>query len=80
MVQDIGKISKACLKDNIGKIYAKTLARTAVKYITGKAVSNKISDEAEKDLGMLSQISFNMFNSLSETSDKRAWNTLLIKF
>jgi hypothetical protein len=76
VVQNVGKIAKACLDDNIKKIYAKTLARAAVKYIIGKSVSKKISDEAGSGWGMLSQISFNMFNSLSATSDRRAWNTL----
>jgi hypothetical protein len=76
VVQDIGKIAKACLDDAIAKIYAKTLARAAVKYIIGKSVSNEISKQAGDGWGALSQISFNMFNSLSETSDKRAWNTL----
>ncbi|GHT64155.1 hypothetical protein AGMMS50222_00730 [Endomicrobiia bacterium] len=76
VVQDIGKIAKACLKNNIRKIYEKTLARVAVKYIIGRVISNKISDEVGKNCGTLSQISFNTYNSLSETSDKRAWNTL----
>ncbi|MCA6071785.1 MAG: hypothetical protein LE168_05425 [Endomicrobium sp.] len=42
VVQNIGKIAKACLDDNIKKIYAKTLARAAVKYIIGKSVSKGI--------------------------------------
>jgi hypothetical protein len=76
VVQNVGKIAKACLDDNIKKIYAKTLARAAVKYIIGKSVSEIISNNAGESLGEFSQISFNMFNSLSEKSDRRAWNTL----
>jgi hypothetical protein len=76
VVQDIGRIAKACLDDAVAKVYAKTLARAAVKYVIGKSVSNKISKRVGEGWGALSQISFNMFNSLSETSDKRVWNTL----
>jgi hypothetical protein len=76
VVQDIGKIAKACLDDAVAKIYAKTLARAAVKYAIGKSVSSEISDKAGAGWETLSRISFNVFNSLSETSDKRAWNTL----
>lgn len=76
VVQNIGKIAKSCLDDNIKKIYAKTLARVAVKYVIGKSVSMEISKNAGKEWGTFSQTSFNIFNSLSETSDRRAWNTL----
>jgi hypothetical protein len=76
LVQNVGKIAKACLDDNIKKIYAKTLARAAVKYIIGKSVSKGVEKNAGEGWGTLSQVAFNMFNSLSETSDRRAWNTL----
>jgi hypothetical protein len=76
LVQDIGGIAKKVLDDKIGKVYAKTLARAAVKYVIGKSVSSKIAEKSGNTLGALSQIGFNLYNSLSEKADMRAWNTL----
>ncbi|MDR3256389.1 MAG: hypothetical protein LBT18_01855 [Endomicrobium sp.] len=76
LVQNLGQIACKCLDDDIKKIYAKTIARAAVKYVVGKCVSKTVEDKAGSGWGSLSQISFNLFNSLSETADKRAWNTL----
>jgi hypothetical protein len=76
LVQNIGVIAKKVLDDKIGTIYAKTLARAAVKYVIGKSVSRKVEESSGSTLGVLSQITFNLYNSLSEQADKRAWNTL----
>jgi hypothetical protein len=76
LVQNIGLIAKKVLDDKIGRVYAKTLARAAVKYVIGKSVSRKVGESSGSALGTLSQITFNLYNSLSEKADKRAWNTL----
>ncbi|MCL2334908.1 MAG: hypothetical protein FWC57_02470 [Endomicrobia bacterium] len=75
-VQDLGTLAQKNLEAEVGKIYAKTLARAAVKYAIGKSVSKAVSDKTNSGWGLLTQIAFNVYNSLSETADKRAWNTL----
>jgi len=76
MVQDFGTLAQKNLESEISKIYAKTLARAAVKYAIGKSVSKAVSDKTNSAWGTLTQIAFNLYNSLSETADKRGWNTL----
>ena len=76
LVQNIGAVAKKILDDKIGRVYAKTLARAAVKYVIGKSVSRKVEESSGNTWGALSQITFNLYNSLSEKADKRAWNTL----
>jgi hypothetical protein len=76
LVQNVSAIAKKSLDDKVGKIYAKTLARAAVKYVIGKSVSGKVEESSGNALGVLSQITFNLYNSLSEKADTRAWNTL----
>jgi hypothetical protein len=76
LVQNLGEIAKKCLDANIKNIYAKTLARATVKYIIGKSISKGIEKNIGDCWSVLSQSSFNMYNSISETSDRRAWNTL----
>ncbi|MDR3253568.1 MAG: hypothetical protein LBT07_01210 [Endomicrobium sp.] len=76
LVQDLGGLAKKILDDKIGKIYAKTLARAAVKYVIGRSVSSKVEEGSGSTWGVLSQITFNLYNPLSEQADRRAWNTL----
>jgi hypothetical protein len=76
LVQDVGSIAKKILDDKIGKIYAKTLARAAVKYVIGKSASAKIAEKSGNAWGTLTQVGFNLYSSLSEKADRRAWNTL----
>lgn len=76
LAQDLGQLARKTLDKEIAKIYAKTLARAAVKYALGKSVSKAVSDKTDSNWGTLTRIAFNMYNSLSETADKRAWNTL----
>jgi hypothetical protein len=76
LVQNLGEVAKKCLDAKIKNIYARTLARATVKYIIGKSVSKGIEKNIGDCWSVLSQSSFNMYNSLSETSDRRAWNTL----
>ena len=76
-VQDFAATAEKYLEDEIAKIYVKTLARAAVKYAIGKTTSKVIDDTTNKSgLGALTQIGFNVFNSVTATADKRGWRTL----
>jgi len=77
VAQDLAELAQKVLDDEKGKIYAKTLARAAVKYVVGKVASKAVSDATgQGGLGFLTQVAFNVANSLSETADERGWNTL----
>jgi hypothetical protein len=76
LVQDLGETAKACLKDDTSKIYAKVLARAAIKYVIGKSVSMEIGKRNGAAVEQLSQGLFNMFNTATSSVDRRAWNTL----
>jgi hypothetical protein len=76
LIQDLGKIAKACLKDETAKIYAKTLARAAIKYVIGKAVSKEVGKQDGIVVEGLSQGLFNVFSAATSSVDRRAWNTL----
>lgn len=77
IAQDLGQIAQKTLDNEISKIYSKTLARAAVKYALGKSVVKMVDDSTNySGWGDLTQIAFNIYNSLSDTADKRGWNTL----
>jgi hypothetical protein len=76
LIQDLGKNAKAFLKDETAKIYAKTLARAAIKYVIGKAVSKDLGKQGGVVVEGLSQGLFNVFSAATSSVDRRAWNTL----
>ncbi|MDR3049149.1 MAG: hypothetical protein LBV16_04840 [Elusimicrobiota bacterium] len=76
LASDLGDIAQNTLSAQIAKIYAKTIARAVIKYIAGKQASDQVKKSSGSGWGMLAQIAANTFNSLSETADLRAWNTL----
>lgn len=77
IVQDLSKLASECLEADTAKIYHKALARAAVKYIIGKTTSKAIEDSTKSEgLGVLTQIAFNVYASVTESADKRAWYTL----
>jgi hypothetical protein len=75
-VQDLSDIAKKCLQDDIGKIYAKTIARAAVKYVVGKTVSQAVEKNTSKGWGALTQVAFNVYQAASEDADTRGWEIL----
>jgi hypothetical protein len=76
LVQNLGEIAKACLKDDATKIYAKVLARAAIKYVLSKSVSEEIGKQNGLAVEHLSQGFFNIFNVATSSVDRRAWNIL----
>jgi hypothetical protein len=76
LVQDLGEIANACLKDDTKKVYAKVLARAAIKYVIGKSVSVELGKQNGAIVERLSQGIFNIFSAATSSVDRRAWNTL----
>jgi hypothetical protein len=76
LTQDLGKIAKACLKNDTAKVYAKTLSRAAIKYIISKAVSKELGRQGGDGAEQFSQALLNVFSAATSSVDRRAWNTL----
>ncbi|MDR1952072.1 MAG: hypothetical protein LBQ37_00985 [Elusimicrobiota bacterium] len=74
--QDLALIAEKVLESQIAKIYAKTIARAAIKFAAGKAASQYVKKEHGDGLGALTQLAANLYSSLSERADTRGWNTL----
>lgn len=76
LAQNLSQLAEKVMDDEIAKIYAKTLARAAVKYALGKVAAKTVKDQTDNTWGAITQIGFNLYSSLSETADRRGWNTL----
>ncbi|MDR2772841.1 MAG: hypothetical protein LBB93_05175 [Elusimicrobiota bacterium] len=74
--QDLGTIAEKVLNDRIALIYAKTIARAAIKYAAGKAASNYAKEQHGDGIGLLAELSTKLYSSLSERADTRGWHTL----
>ncbi|MDR2436595.1 MAG: hypothetical protein LBD17_00755 [Endomicrobium sp.] len=76
LIQNLGKIAKACLKNDTVKVYAKTLSRAAIKYVINRAVSKELSRQGGEGARQLSQGLLNILSAATSSVDRRAWNTL----
>jgi hypothetical protein len=68
VIEDVAKVSKENLDDRIAWLAAKSAVRAALKY--------KLTDELEKEHGMLGLIAGDVFTVVTERADLRAWQTL----
>lgn len=79
LVEDIGAIAEKDLADRMARIYAKTVARAAIKYAIQKGVE-MAAEQAGGDYGALlsagTQIVGSIARYASEQADKRVWSTL----
>lgn len=77
VVEDIGKIAVKSLNDRIGRIYAKTFARAAVKYALSRAAVNNIQEKSENSIGaFILSSTVKVAAALTEKADKRCWQVL----
>ncbi|MBI5555823.1 MAG: hypothetical protein HY920_08255 [Elusimicrobia bacterium] len=77
VVEDVGKIAVKSLADRLGRIYAKTIARAAIKYALSRAARQKIEEKSNNAVGaFLLSSTVKMAAALSEKSDKRCWQVL----
>ena len=79
LVEDIGAIAEKDLEDRKARIYAKSVARAAIKYAIQKG-AQMAAEQAGGDYGALlsvgTQIVGNIARYASEQADKRVWSTL----
>jgi uncharacterized protein len=77
VVEDIGKIAFKSLDDRLARIYAKTIARAAIKYALSRAARKKIEEKADNAVGaFLLSSTVKMAAALTEKADKRCWQVL----
>ena len=74
LVQDITAIAKKDLKDRIGRITAKAVARATAKYVAAREIRKKAGDDPLARL--LTDVGTNIYSIVSERADKRSWRTL----
>jgi hypothetical protein len=79
LVEDIGAIAEKDLEDRKGRIYAKAVARAAIKFAIQKGVeaaARGADDEYGALLSVGTQIVGNIARYASEQADQRLWSTL----
>ncbi|PKM97417.1 MAG: hypothetical protein CVU77_06195 [Elusimicrobia bacterium HGW-Elusimicrobia-1] len=77
MAEDIGAIAVKVLDERIGRIRAKTIARSAVKYALSKKIGAEVAKSSnDRALGWLAQKIVAGAAAATELADKRSWRTL----
>jgi len=76
LVEDVGAIAVKSLEDRVARIRAKTIARAVVKYALAKNVADAVEKKKGEDTGWLVKKLLQVANTLTELSDKRAWQTV----
>lgn len=76
---DIGTLMISALQRENLAIYSKTIARAVGRYVLAKVVADQVRQQGGKDngdwLGILTQATLNITNSMLEKADKRSWRT-----
>lgn len=77
---DMGTLMISALQRENLVIYSKTIARAVGRYVLAKVVADQVrQQENDKNggwLGVLTQATLNVTNSMLEKADKRSWRTL----
>ncbi len=77
LVQDIGQIAVRSLSDKKERIFARTVARAAVKYALSHAAQKKIEEKTDNELAKwILKKTVKATAALTEKADKRSWRTL----
>jgi len=77
LVSNIAVIAEKSFAEDLPKIYARTLARAAIKFVLRRTASQAVEQQTgNATLGLITNTALNIFNTATETSDTRGWNTL----
>ncbi|OQA91857.1 MAG: hypothetical protein BWY26_00649 [Elusimicrobia bacterium ADurb.Bin231] len=76
VVQDIGEIAVKNLADRLSRIYARSIARAAIKFVLTRKVSSKVKNERGDTTALLVKKLLTAVSSVTELSDKRSWRGL----
>jgi hypothetical protein len=75
-VEDIGAVAEKSLADHIGRIYARTIARAAIKYALSKEISSRVEKQNGRGAGLLAGALLRAVSTATELADKRCWQIL----
>ena len=75
-IVDIGSVAKRSLEDHITRIYAKTIARAAIKYALSKEIENRVKKQSGEGAGFLARSLLQAVSAATEVADKRCWQIL----
>lgn len=76
LLEDITAIAKKNLEDRVARITAKAIARATSKFLATQAARRKARSEGGDQAGQLIGLLGNLFEIVTEQSDKRSWRTL----
>jgi hypothetical protein len=76
LVSDIALIAEKTFGEQLPSIYAKTLARAAVKYVLRKVAVNAVEQQTDSNTAAVTDTVLNIFSTISETADTRGWDSL----
>ena len=76
VVEDIGAIAKKDLADRIGRIFARTVARAAVRFAAKKAVEYQLDQDEDKTAKTWFNVAAALADWAVEHADTRQWRSL----
>jgi uncharacterized protein len=79
VMEDISAIAKKNLKNRMGRIIAKAVARVTAKYLLAKKAEKKALKKGDKDLARFIRFSFQTYLIAVEAADIRHWRLLPAK-
>jgi hypothetical protein len=75
-VEDISAIARLNLKNRMGRIIAKTVARVTAKYLLAKEAEKKALKDGDKNLARIIRFTFQTYLVAFENADTRHWRLL----
>lgn len=76
LMEDISAIAKLNLKNRMGRITAKAVARVTAKYLLAKEAEKKAEKEGDKNLAKILRFTSQTYMVASEIADIRHWRLL----
>jgi hypothetical protein len=77
LAQDLATIAEKTLKDEVAKIYAKTIAAAVIKYIAAAQAAKAVEEQTNNALlGLLAKKALNVTMAMFARADTRTWVTL----
>ncbi len=76
VVEDIGAIAKKDLKDRINRIFARTVARAAVRFAAKKAVEHRLDEDEDRTARTWFNLAAAVADWAIEHADTRQWKSL----
>jgi hypothetical protein len=76
LAEDLSSIAQLNLKNRIGRIQAKAVARVTAKYLLAKEAEKKALRDGDKDLAKIIRFTFQTYMIAFENADVRHWRLL----